>query len=669
MSEPQITSGAALRLWQTVRVRLLALALLPIMVILPVLLGVTGVNWSQRFDEALISKVNGELTIAHQHLAGLMETRVAALDALGRSVAFQRQIDSGNTAAMQIFLAQERVRQNLDFLYLVQGGRVFAAAPDVPLNGMIDAWPVIETALGTGSPRVEIDLFSGEDLARFGAELAARASLPLVETPAAVPTDRTIETRGLVIHAAAPAADGALVGGVLLNRNLDFIDEINELVYPAESLTEGSTGTATLFLEDVRVSTNVRMFDDERALGTRVSAAVRARVLDEGRVWLDRAFVVNDWYVSAYEPIVDSFGDRIGMLYVGFLEAPFSAAKTRTIWQVVIGFGLSLVIFVPLLLWWAGSIFRPLEKMNTTITKVEHGDLGARTGAGLGSDEIGRVASHLDELLDRLQDREQRLRDWTEELETRVADRTRDLQEANRQLKITTSQLVVSEKLAAIGEITAGVAHEINNPLAVIQGNLEVIYRELGQQADPFKTEFKLILEQIQTINVLVSKLLQFARPEEYAEDGNGLEVNSVISELRPLIQHHLNAGEVHYAVDLAATRLVPMNQTELQQVLINLTVNAVQACVPGGHITVASRDASKDGRNGIEITVTDDGCGMDAETAARVFDPFFTMKRAEGTGLGLSVSSKLVARVGGQITVDSTPGEGTVFTVWLPAS
>jgi len=668
MSDPALTGSTAARFWQTVRFRLLALALLPIMVVLPLLLGITGVNWSSRFDEALISKVNGELTIAHQHLAGLMDSRVAALHALGQSVAFQRQIDSGNRAAMRIFLAQERARQKIHFLYLVQNGRVYAAASNVPLDSVLDEWPVIDTALGAGQPRVAIDLFTGEDLARFGEGLAARARLPLIETPAAVPTERTVETRGLVIHAAAPAADGALVGGVLLNRNLGFIDEINELVYPAESLTEGSTGTATLFLEDVRVSTNVRMFDDERALGTRVSAAVRARVLDEGRVWLDRAFVVNDWYVSAYEPIVDSFGQRIGMLYVGFLEAPFSAAKTRTIWQVVIGFGLSLIVFFPLLLWWARSIFRPLEKMNTTITRVEEGDLAARTGAGLGHDEIGRVASHLDELLDRLQDREQRLREWTEELETRVAARTRDLQEANRQLKITTSQLVVSEKLAAIGEITAGVAHEINNPLAVIQGNLEVIYSELGAQADPFKTEFKLILEQIQTINILVSKLLQFARPEEYAEDGNGLEVNGVISELRPLIQHHLNAGAVHYAVDLAATRQVPMNQTELQQVLINLTINAVQACSGGGHITVASRDAAKDARQGVEITVTDDGCGMDAKTAERVFDPFFTMKRGEGTGLGLSVSNKLVARVGGQISVDSTKGAGTVFTVWLPA-
>src|SRR5690606_27245055 len=130
---------------------------------------------------------------------------------------------------------------------------------------------------------------------------AERASLELIATPNAVPTERTTETRGMVVHSASPArlagsVPAVLVGGILLNQNLVFIDTINDLVYREASLPEGSQGTATLFLEDVRISTNVRLFENRRALGTRVSAAVRQTVLDEGRVWLDSAFVVNDWY-------------------------------------------------------------------------------------------------------------------------------------------------------------------------------------------------------------------------------------------------------------------------------------------------------------------------------------------------------------------------------------
>ncbi len=224
----------------------------------------------------------------------------------------------------------------------------------------------------------------------------------------------------MVVHAAAPARGGALVGGILLNRNLAFIDEINTLVYPASRLDEGGQGTATIFLDDVRISTNVRLFEDVRALGTRVSAAVRARVLDEGQVWLDRAFVVNDWYVSAYEPIVDTFGARVGMLYVGFLDAPFKAAERQTLFEIVATLMIVLAVSVPILLRWAQGIFAPLERMNAAIEKVEKGDLGARTGMASADDEIGRVATHLDNLLDQLQERDRALRDWAEELEARV---------------------------------------------------------------------------------------------------------------------------------------------------------------------------------------------------------------------------------------------------------
>ncbi|OBX35209.1 C4-dicarboxylate transport sensor protein DctB [Halomonas elongata] len=299
----------------------------------------------------------------------------------------------------------------------------------------------------------------------------------------------------------------------MLNRNLDFIDTINDLVYRDRSLPEGSQGTATLFLDDVRVSTNVRLFEGARALGTRVSAEVRSQVLERGEVWLDRAFVVNDWYISAYEPIVDSHGERVGMLYVGFLEAPFRQARISSIILIAVIFLAITAISVPIFLRWARRIFRPLERMNDTIGRVESGDLGARIGTGGGRGEISRVARHLDDLLDQVQERDRRLRDWAGELNDKVEERTRDLQEANRRLERTTEQLVMSEKLAAVGEITAGVAHEINNPVAVIQGNLDVARQSLGSRVDEVATEFDLIDDQVHRISAIISKLLQFARP------------------------------------------------------------------------------------------------------------------------------------------------------------
>ncbi|VAV92316.1 Signal transduction histidine kinase, partial [hydrothermal vent metagenome] len=420
---------------KSVRVRLLAIALLPMLVVMPLFIGAVVVNWSSRFDKLLIAKVNGELTIAHQFLTRLRERSSERLGALGASADFAR-VEAMGIPAMPAFLEAERQRLGFDFLYYITpGGNIIMAPP--PADKIDYAkWPVVQDAL-TGTGSTQIDIFTGADLAAISPALADQARIKLVPTKAALPTTRTEESRGMVVHTATPvqAAKGTLVAGTLLNRNLNFIDTINDLVYPSASLTEGSRGTATLFLEDVRVSTNVRLFENVRALGTRVSVAVRASVLDQGNVWLDRAFVVNDWYISAYEPIIDSFGARVGMLYVGFLDSPFRAAKKRTLLMIGLGFLVLIALSVPIFLRMARSIFQPLEKMVNTITRAEQGDLGARSGTAHSDDEIGRVSKHLDLMLAQVQERDIEQRNWARELNIKVEERTRELREANQRLE------------------------------------------------------------------------------------------------------------------------------------------------------------------------------------------------------------------------------------------
>ena len=668
------------RFWQrpliqgrSVRFRLLAIALLPTLVVLPILLGVTIIQWNDRFNAMLISKVNGDLTIAHQYLARLLEYTGEHIKSLGQSAAFRDVTQVGDSARLRALLENGRKSLNLDFVYLTDGsGRVIASAPDFRAVSEIKTdWPVVVSAL-KGTAATEIDIFDNEQLAAVTPELAHQATLELVPTPNAVPTQRKFETRGMVIHSTTPVTLGAdrhavLVGGRLLNQNLIFIDTINDLVYRAASLPEGSQGTATLFLEDVRVTTNVRLFEGRRALGTRVSSIVRSTVLDEGKTWLDSAFVVNDWYISAYEPIVDSYGKRIGMLYVGFLEAPFTNAKYATLLTILIAFVAIAAASVPIFLRWASAIFRPLERVTDTISKVESGDLGARTRLATANDEIGRVASHLDNLLNQLQERDRQLREWNEELNRRVDQRTRELQLANRQLEATTKQLIVSEKLAAIGEITAGVAHEINNPIAVMQGNLDVIRGLLGGTIDVARTEFRLVDEQIHRISLIVTKLLQFAKPEEYAGYIERHAPSDVISDCLPLVRHLLNKSEIKVVREDRASRLVLMNKTELQQVIVNLVVNAIHAMPDGGTLTLGSADNDVEGKTGLMIEVIDTGIGMTPEVMQKIFDPFFSTKRQQGTGLGLSISQTLVTRQGGKIYAESVPRRGTRFSIWLP--
>src|SRR5690606_16009400 len=365
------------------------------------------------------------------------------------------------------------------------------------------------------------------------------------------------------------------------------------------------------------------------------------------------------WYVSGYEPVLDSRGERVGMLYVGFLEAPFRAAK-RTAFLVVGAISLLIsVAGVLLTLRWARSIFRPIEHMHATIDAIEAGDDAARVGDVASRDELGRLAAEFDRLLDTQAAQRAELQALNASLDRKVAARTADLEAANRELQLAQRQLVMSEKLAAIGELTAGVAHEISNPTAVIQGNLDLMREELGPAAQPVANEFRLIHQQVDRIRVIVTKLLQFARPGEFAGYVEAVDVNAALTDCLVLTRQHLARGQIKVVQRFAARGRVRINLQELQQVLINLIVNAVQAMPEGGTLTLetSDRDPHADAR-GVRIVVRDTGGGIRAEDMARLFDPFFTTKKRQGTGLGLSISHTLVERYGGRIDVDSAPGE-----------
>jgi len=645
----------------SVRLRLLVLALAPLVVLMPLLLLVGMARWTADYDRLLIANVASDLRIAEQYLARIMTGTGDDLIAVAASAEFATAL-AKNGAAGEVFFQQKRAALELDFLCFLSADQALeAAAP----------WPVILAGLD-GRATTEIDVFSATDLAALPGDLASRARIDLIETEAAVPTERIVEDRGMVVHAAAPVRlaghEGVLVGGILLNRNLDFIDTINALVY-LNAVTGGERqGTATLFLEDVRVSTNVRLFEDVRALGTRVSAVVRGAVLDEGRTWLDRAFVVNDWYISGYLPITDSFGERVGMLYVGFLEAPFAAAKRAAVIWMLGAFAAVLVVSIPVFLWLAKGIFAPLERMIQTMWRVGRGNLAARNGNVGSRDEIGKVAGHLDDLLDQIQERDQKLRNWADELNQRVEERTHELSAANAKLEQTYRQLVMSEKLASIGEITAGVAHEINNPVAVIQGNVDVIRDTLGRRADPVETELDLIDGQVTRISAIVGKLLQFARPSEFAGYDGTIALEPLVRDCLLLVDHVLSKSDISVEVHAEPTPPLRIDPGEMQQVVVNLLVNAVQAMDNTGLLRLTLAPETRDGVMGAKLAVIDSGPGLPKATLEHVFDPFFTTKQGEGTGLGLSISQTLIQRANGLITVRNGEDRGAVFEVWLPA-
>ncbi|MGB0250462.1 MAG: sensor histidine kinase [Paracoccaceae bacterium] len=650
--------SALYRRKRSVRLQLLVMALVPLMVLLPVLLVMGISRWNNDYNNLLIAKVESELQVAEQYLQRIVGATGTSVEALAASLAIQKAAEDGR---LNDFLTSEKDALGLDFLSIVQ---------PTSIDEHMQKWPVVQSAL-RGTARTAVDLFEADDLLMIDVTLAEQAELILIPTEAAVPTDKVAETRGMMIHTAAPVSingsQRVLVGGILLNRNLDFIDTINTLVYQRKNTAEDPRGTATLFLEDVRISTNVRLFENVRALGTRVSAEVRSAVLDQGQTWLDRAFVVNDWYISGYLPIYDSFDQRIGMLYVGFLEEPFRLVKRDAIAMMWIAFIGVLIVFIPVFLRLAGGIFSPLERMTKTMRRVETGDLTARNNLNRTGGEIAEVSHHLDHLLDQVQERDKQLRDWADGLNVRVEERTAQLQEANQKLETTYKQLVMSEKLASIGEITAGVAHEINNPVAVIQGNVDVVRLTLGEQAEPVKTELDLIDRQIMRIGGIVGKLLQFARPSDYGKFEEYVNLRDVTQDSLGLVDHVYASKDIDVKLEFSDVPDVKIDPSELQQVIINLIINAVQAMDGKGILTIQSHLLERDGKNGVCLTFHDSGPGISEDTINTIFDPFFTTKRAKGTGLGLSISQTIIQTAGGIITADNHPEGGALMSIWLP--
>ncbi|MBT3032967.1 MAG: cache domain-containing protein [Candidatus Thiodiazotropha sp. (ex Lucina pensylvanica)] len=660
----------------SLRYKLLMLVLFPILLIMPIALGL-AIYWGSQFSyEQLFIKVNTDLSVAEDNFHRLQEDYLNTLGRLAESYAFYTALESKSGLVVNAQLAELQRSAGFSYLHLlgVDGKRLFLSYGEAEKRG--HSSPSLLVAL-QGHPRVEIEIFSAEALDEQSPGLAKQVELPLIDTPRARPTVQRIEGRGMMIRALYPVKNSrgqvvaVLDGGVLLNANFKFVDTIRDLVYGPGSLPKGSIGTVTVFLNDVRITTNVPRTPNQRALGTRVSDEVRTQVLDDGEKWIDRAFVVNDWYISAYQPIIDVNGERVGMLYAGFLESP----SRNALWQAL---GVLILLFLALMLFssvlsisGAKSIFKPLEMMMAVVRATREG-YTKRIGKISSMDEIGVLANEFDLLLDLLQERNLQVQQWADQLEEKVDERTAELKLKNQKLvttiqilRETRAQLIAAEKLAALGELTAGMAHEINNPTAVMLGNLDLLVEELGDNATPVKGEIDLIIEQIFRIKDIINNLLQYARPDEITETPSVIDVNEVVQHTLALVRYLRKQKQFEIRLDLNAARPVKINPHELQQVLVNLFVNAVHALDSSAGIISLSTDDWDE--KGVVIRVEDNGMGIEEEQIEMIFNPFHTSKRVgEGTGLGLSVSYGLIKKYGGDITVRSDQGQGSLFSVWI---
>lgn len=243
----------------------------------------------------------------------------------------------------------------------------------------------------------------------------------------------------------------------------------------------------------------------------------------------------------------------------------------------------------------------------------------------------------------------------------------RELQERMAAQQETEQQLVRSARLAAVGEMAAGVAHELNNPLTTVSGFVELVLDELPEDL-PQRADLELVLKEARRARSVVRNLLEFSRPGENVRLRT--DMNALIGEVLTLVQHLIRTTGVELRLQLwEEVPWVRVDPNQIKQVLLNLVHNALQAMPHGGVLTVQTGRERRDAKRWLTVRVQDTGVGIPKEDLTRIFEPFFTTRPVgAGTGLGLSVSYGIIKEHGGYIEVESTLDEGSIFTVWLPA-
>ncbi|MFT3916367.1 MAG: ATP-binding protein [Anaeromyxobacteraceae bacterium] len=280
-----------------------------------------------------------------------------------------------------------------------------------------------------------------------------------------------------------------------------------------------------------------------------------------------------------------------------------------------------------------------------------------------GRDEIGQVSRTFNAMAGELQRSRAKLERWNEELVAEVEARTAELRAAQ-------AQLVEAQKLAAIGQLGAGVAHEINNPLTGILGNAQLLLERVKQEG-PDRDALEKIEALARRCRDITQNLLRFSEQRQAGPDPQVLDLNKVVVDALGLVDGQLREGGIALSLELAAPPPRARGDAgQLAQVVLNLVQNARTACLerPGSQLRVVTRPAAEAGK--VELLVVDNGKGILPEHLPRIFEPFFTTKDLwSNVGLGLSVTYRIVQEHGGRIAVESRPGEGSTFTVTLPAA
>jgi two-component system NtrC family sensor kinase len=359
----------------------------------------------------------------------------------------------------------------------------------------------------------------------------------------------------------------------------------------------------------------------------------------EGKPWIGRAYVVNDWYITAYEPIRNINNEIIGILYVGELEQKYVDIQRQTVLAFLAITLLGTLAAMTLAYLLSRRISIPIRELASASREIEQGNLDAEVEI-IGSDELGELAETFNAMASALKERDKQLREFTQR------------------------KIMESERLALIGQIAANVAHELNNPLQGIVTYSHLLLEKMPSENSARESLNKIVI-QANRCRDIIRGLLDFSRQRK--PDKTICDINSVLDECVALIENQALFHNIEitkqFEEDLP---MVVVDPSQMQQVFMNMIINAAEAMEDSGYLELVTRFIPDEELIAIEIT--DTGQGISEDNVEKLFDPFFTTKEVgHGTGLGLAISYGIIKEHEGTISVDTELEHGTTFLIQLP--
>ncbi len=628
----------------------LALSFLLIIVLISAIFTIVGIRLiSNRIVTEAQEKVSHDLNSARE----IYQSQLRHINDVVRLTADRYYIKdaliSGDVEKFAEELVRVKISEGFDILTITDtSGIVLLRANNLGLAGDNQTHnELVAAALSSNVPVAATTIISVHDLQLESPSLVEQAHFTFIDTPMARPRNDTEQTAGMMLEAAAPIFDyqgnliGILYGGVLLNRNYEIVDEIKRTVFQNLQYKGQDIGTATIFQDDVRISTNVKNQDGSRAVGTRIMEEVYNQVVIKGEPYIGRAYVVNNWYITAYEPIRNINHQIIGILYVGILEQKYVDITQQTVFVFLMIAIVGALVSMLLSYWISRRISIPLQKLVSASGELTHGNLDARVQIK-SNDELGELAETFNTMASALKERDARLEAYTK------------------------SKIMESERLAIIGQLAAGVAHELNNPLQGI-----VTYSHLLLETMPneewSRGNLEKIVIQANRCRDIVRGLLDFSRQRK--PNKTLYDVNKVLRECVSLLENQALFHNIQIKDNLdPKLPMTVIDPSQIERVFMNIIINAAEAMDGKGKLDLTTRFDPVERH--VEVVVADTGPGITKVNLEKIFSPFFTTKDAgHGVGLGLAISYGIVREHKGTISVESEIGEGTTFIIRIPVT